>query len=575
MSGSDDSLRRLLVDAVRLAPGWTALSIVLTASGAALALALPDVLGRAVGAALAGRPGHGPLVTLGLVLAGSVVTEASATWVNAAGRRAIEVPLRERFTAHVLAVGPPVTRRFGVGDLASRMVGGARDAAGIVPSVLAPLSALVMSAGGVIALWTIDWRLVVVFFLWVPPVVLLVRRLLRRSTELFATYQRLQGELADRFVEAIAGARTIRASGTTAREIERVLVPLPELAATGHATWEAQRRANWTMSLVTPLVEIVLLAVAGLSVDAGRMTAGTWIAVAGYVAVALRFLEAIDPLLDLAHVRAGAGRLAEVLAVARPATGHQPSAPGTGTLTLHDVTVHVDGRPMLDRVSLRIDGGATVAVVGASGTGKSTLAAVTGGLLVPDRGEVCLDGVSLAALAPTGLRRRMAYAFERPVLLGATVHDAIAYAAPGATRGQVVAAARAAAADAFVSRLPGGYDTPIADLRLSGGEIQRLGLARAVLPEPAILILDDATSSLDTVTESQVTAALTGPGSGRTRILIAHRAATAARADVVVWLADGRVRAVAPHARLCREPAYRALFGLAAEDREPAWPTAR
>lgn len=155
----------------------------------------------------------------------------------------------------------------------------------------------------------------------------------------------------------------------------------------------------------------------------------------------------------------------------------------------------------------------------------------------------------------------MTYAFERPALLGATVHDMIAYARPEASRAEVTAAASVAPADRFIRLLPEGYDTPLARAPLSGGELQRLGLARAVVADTRVIVLDDATSSLDTVTEVKVTEALERVWKGRTSVVVAHRAATAGRADLVAWLDAGRIRTLAPHRVLWSDPSYRAVFG--------------
>jgi ATP-binding cassette subfamily B protein len=205
-------------------------------------------------------------------------------------------------------------------------------------------------------------------------------------------------------------------------------------------------------------------------------------------------------------------------------------------------------------VDLEVPGGAAVAVVGRSGAGKSVLGALAGRLRDPDEGEVCLDGVSLAELSHAALRAAVGCAFERPVLVGANVADAIA---PGAAIGDVEAAARAVHAHEFVSRLPHGYRTELAAAPMSGGERQRLGLARA-WRAARLLVLDDATSSLDMVTELQISRTLTE--GDRTRLVVTHRRSTAARADLVVWLDRGRVRGVGSHASLWADPAYREVF---------------
>jgi ATP-binding cassette subfamily B protein len=192
-----------------------------------------------------------------------------------------------------------------------------------------------------------------------------------------------------------------------------------------------------------------------------------------------------------------------------------------------------------------------VAVVGRSGGGKSLLAALAGRLADPDGGQILLDGVPLASLERGELRNAVGYAFARPALFGATIAEAIG--------GDAERAARSACADPFIRRLPLGYGTPPSEAPMSGGELQRLGLARAFAHPGRVLVLDDATSSLDTVTEVQVGDVLTRDG--RTRLIIAHRVGTAARADLVAWLDGGRVRACAPHHELWPDPDYREVFG--------------
>jgi len=178
---------------------------------------------------------------------------------------------------------------------------------------------------------------------------------------------------------------------------------------------------------------------------------------------------------------------------------------------------------------------------------------------------VLIDATAVDTVDAACVRREVAYAFDRPVLLGGTVREALTYGRPEASGTEVEHAARIAQAEDFIRRLPDRYETPLADAPFSGGELQRLGLARAVIHGGRILVLDDATSSLDTVTEAKVAHALTEGLAGRTRLVVAHRVATAARADLVAWLDGGRVRAVAAHRTLwAAEPDYRAIFAAGA-----------
>jgi ATP-binding cassette subfamily B protein len=300
------------------------------------------------------------------------------------------------------------------------------------------------------------------------------------------------------------------------------------------------------------------------------LSVGGLLAATRYASLATGIGVVVGQVGALVRARAAARRVAAVLEVPELpyGTGRLPPAgpgAGAGTLEFHQVTAVRGGETVLHGLNLTVPGGACVAVVGRSGAGKSVLAALAGRLADPEDGIVALDGRPLSELSRDELRDAVAYAFERPVLLGDTLADALAFGRGPVPPGQVVAAARAARADEFVRLLPDGYDTPPGGAPLSGGEYQRLGLARAFAHPGRLLILDDATSSLDTVTELHVARALLEGQRGRTRLLTTHRAGTAARADLVAWLDSGRLRALAPHRELWPDPDYRALFAAAPE----------
>lgn len=319
---------------------------------------------------------------------------------------------------------------------------------------------------------------------------------------------------------------------------------------------------------MAPLLNLGVLAVAGLLLARHRLSVGEVLAASRYAVLATGVGALVGRLAALGRARAATGRLAEVLAEPAPEHGNGQLPSGSGRLELRSVTALRGGRTVLDGVDLTIPGGTTLAVVGRSGAGKSLLAQIAGRLADPDAGEVLLDGARLRDLTHGELRRAVAYAFERPALPGTTVEDTIAFGCTPATPAAVRAAARRAHADDFVRRLPDGYATRTADAPRSGGESQRLGLARAFAQGGRLLILDDALSSLDTVTEHRITETLLTADPDRTRLLIAHRATTAARADRVAWLDAGRVRAVGTHRELWREAEYRAVFGGEGEARD-------
>jgi ATP-binding cassette subfamily B protein len=324
--------------------------------------------------------------------------------------------------------------------------------------------------------------------------------------------------------------------------------------------WRVQTRVTVQGALLVPLLEVAVLAVAGWELARGRISPGQMLAASQYVMLAAGLGSAVMSLSRLAQARAAAARNAAVLAEPAVQYGRQSLPAGRGRVEFRSVTVRTGEVAVLDGVDFVVPQGALVAVVGRSGSGKSVLAALVGRLLDPDEGEVLLDGVALPRLDRHELRRAVCYGFERPVLIGETLADVIAFGHHTPDPQQVTAAARAARADNFIQRMPTGYQTLLARTPMSGGEIQRLGLARAFAHAGRVLVLDDVAASLDTVTEYHIRQVLTGALADRTRLIVAHRISTAAHADLVVWLDGGRVRSVAPHRQLWIEPCYRAVF---------------
>jgi ATP-binding cassette subfamily B protein len=292
----------------------------------------------------------------------------------------------------------------------------------------------------------------------------------------------------------------------------------------------------------------------------GQISAGEMLAAAQYVLLASSLNALSSIVAQLTRARAAAQRLVEILDEEPVRYGSGELAPGRGRIELRGVTVRSGDELVLDRVDLVVPAGALVAVVGRSGSGKSLLAALVGRLVDPDEGEVLLDGVPLREIDRRELRRAVGYGFARPALFGETVADAIAFGIDAPPAEQLEEAARAARADDFIRLLPGGYATPLAQAPMSGGETQRVGLARTFAHAGRVVVLDDVAASLDTVTEHHISGVLTGALGDRTRLVVAHRASTVARMDAVIWLDRGDVRAMAPHRELWQNPEYRALF---------------
>ncbi|MBV9160824.1 MAG: ABC transporter ATP-binding protein [Pseudonocardiales bacterium] len=539
---------------------------------------LPTALGRALDALPHG--GHitwAPLACTGLIaimVAGKVVGDIATGASNAR----CTAWLRMALVQHLAAIGPAATRRFEPGDLVTRVTRNASEAGQVGVTAVMVGVGLIPPVGSIVALTLIDPWVGLTALAALGVMAGLLRVFVRDNTETIRGYLHSQGLIAARLLDALSGARTIAAAGTIECERRRILQPLPGLREHGMRMWRNQVRMTSQAAVIAPLLQLSVVGVAGFGVVAGRLSVGELYAASRYAVMAAGIGSAVGFLNKLSRSRAGGRRAAEVLTepVTRYGDARLPdSSERGGRLEFRGVRVSAAGETVVDGLALVVPAGATVAVVGRSGTGKSLLAALAGRLADPEQGQVLLDGVALPTLSRKELRSAVGFAFERPALVGDTIEEVINFGSRSRTEAKVRQAAATARADTFIERLPQGYQTELAAAPLSGGEMQRLGLARAFARPYRVLILDDATSSLDTVTERQVSVVLSSGGWGQTRLIIAHRATTAARTDLVAWLDGGTLRALRPHGELWRDPDYRALFGaeaVLAESLEPAGP---
>ncbi|HJT02730.1 MAG TPA: ABC transporter ATP-binding protein [Pseudonocardiaceae bacterium] len=560
---------RVLRQSLGQAPSMVVLLGLATVVSVATTVLIPHTLGAAIDAAGDSGKLSRALVQLGVVFAVGTAATILDDVISFYWGSHVTVWLRCRLVDRGLRLGVAGQRRFPAGDLLTRLTENASSPASFLPILASAATTLLTTIGAVVALMLIDIRIGITFLVGAVPLAALFRQFVSEASRPFLRYQQLLADIMTRLLDAHRGIRTIRASGTISLDVGRILQPLPELHSTGRRTWAAQRQVSWQLSLLGPILQVLVLSVGGFVLAAGGITAGQLVAAAAYVTLALGSVGLFDTLVALLTTQVGAGRVGEVLETTPTIQSpSRPAAlvPGPGQVQMRGISVAMEQRTVLDHLDLLVPAGTSMAVVGRSGTGKTLLTSLIGRLLDPDDGEVLLDGVPVSHLDLGVLRKTVTYAFERPALLGATVHDMIAYTRPDASRAEVAAAAKVAQADRFIRSLPEGYETPLADAPLSGGELQRLGLARAVLADARVVVLDDATSSLDTATEMKVTEALAEVLADRTSVVVAHRAATAARADLVAWLDAGQIRALAPHYILWSDPSYRAVFGVA----EPA-----
>lgn len=557
---------RLLLDIARQGRPWVAVLALMTLLIAAAELALPAIIGRAVDAVLRGHSAGIWALRCGVLIAVLVSCDALDDIASGTAIARSTQSLRHRLVGHFLSLGGRPAGSLAPGEITARVVGNAADAGRVAPDVVRAVAGIIPALGGIVALGLIDPWLAAAFLAGVPILTIVVRTFVRDAAEINARYLSIQGRIAGRLLDALAGARTIAAAGTAEQEAQRVLRPLPDLHSAGVAMWRTQMRIVAQDTVLVSLIEMLVLAVAGALLARGRISPGQLIAASQYVLLASGIAGAATGMTRLVRARAAAARVAEVLEQPPVRYGTASAPEGQGRIEFRRVSARAGGQTLLSGMNLVVPSRALVAVVGRSGSGKSLLAALAGRLVDPDEGEVLLDGVPLAELSRSELRRSIGYGFERPALIGETIADAIAWGADIPARDAVVRAATDARADGFIRRMPAGYDTPLSEAPMSGGEIQRVGLARTFAHARRVVLLDDVAASLDTVTEHHIAAVLTGALSDRTRLIVAHRASTAARTDAVIWLEDGGVRAFAPHAQLWRDPDYRALF----EARDPA-----
>ena len=563
---------RLLLSTGRGGGVWIWSLALATLVGAGAEILLPTALGRALDA----LPGGGHITwalpacaaLIAVMVAGKVIGDIATGASNAR----CTAWLRMTLVGHLLAIGPAATRRFEPGDLVTRVTRNASEAGQVGVTAVMVGVGLVPPVGSIIALTLIDPWVALTALAGLVAMAGLLRVFVRDNTETIRGYLHSQGQIAARLLDALSGARTIAAAGSIECERRRILQPLPGLREHGVRMWRNQVRITGQAAVIGPLLQLSVVGVAGFGMVAGRLSVGELYAASRYAVMAAGIGSAVGLLNKLSRARAGGRRAAEVLTepVTRYGEARLPhSSDGGGRLEFRGVRVCAGGETVIDGLDLVVPAGATVAVVGRSGTGKSLLAALAGRLADPEQGQVLLDGVALPDLSRAQLRSAVGFAFERPALVGDTIEEVINFGSRCRTEAKVREAAAVARADTFVERLPAGYRTELAAAPLSGGEMQRLGLARAFARPYRVLILDDATSSLDTVTERQVGAVLAGGERGQTRLIIAHRAATAARTDLVAWLDRGTLRSLRPHSVLWRDPDYRALFGAVAVPAQP------
>ena len=475
-----------------------------------------------------------------------------------------EAALRNRMFEHLQRLAFSFHDQTSTGQLMSRAssdLAQVRLVFAMLPITTANLALLFLVVGVLIA---IDVPLGLATSATIPLLLFSANRFADKVISTSFEVQERLGELSAVVEEAIAGVQVVKAYGQEAQEQQRL-----DQSAT--AIFDASTRLARKTAVYSPLFEfipslgtLIVLALGGVRLIDGSLTPGEFIAFTLYLAALVLPIRITGWFFaNLPRAAAAAARVEEVLGTAPEVASPKhptPLPPGRGEIRFTDVSFsYPDGPPVLNDVDLVVPGGASLALVGSTGSGKTTIAHLIPRFHDVAGGSVTIDGIDVRQLALDELRGEVAVVFQETFLFSSSVRDNIAIGDPTATEEQIRAAARLAKAHDFICDMPDGYDTEVGErgLSLSGGQRQRVALARAVIRDPRILILDDATSSVDAVVEAEIQAALRRVMEGRTTIIVAQRSSTLALADQVAFVEDGMVIAFGTHEELLdRVPRY-------------------
>ncbi|WP_446666223.1 ABC transporter ATP-binding protein [Flexivirga sp. B27] len=497
------------------------------------------------------------LMLVGGMLAITVVTQALGviqTWLSTRIGQQVMHGLRTELFTHLQRQPLGFFTRTRGGEVQSRLTNDVNSMQGVVTNSATSIATNITTAvGTAAAMVVLSWRLSLLSLLVLPPAIWLTRRVARLRRTIQSRAQRALADMQTQIEESlsISGvilAKTVGSGPELSRRFRETSSELTELEL------QSQMAGRWrmgTMAIVFSAIPALIYLAAGLPATSGGMTIGTLVAFTALQSALFRpMLGVLNVGAEVVTSMALFSRVFEYLDL--PVTIDDPEHPtpvdpatAVGDVSLTDVTFRYDGadRDALDHIDLELPAGKQVALVGATGSGKSTLAGLVSRLHDPTAGSVRIDGVDLRDMTLQNVANLVGVVSQQSYLLHTTIRENLRYARPDATDEQIEAAARAAQVHDLIEALPDGYDTLVGARghRFSGGEQQRIALARTILRDPAVLVLDEATSALDNTTERAVQQALDEVSRGRTTLTIAHRLSTVQDADLIVVLDGGHI----------------------------------
>ena len=538
-----------------------ALALVYVAVGALSQAGGPWLIGRAIDRNILGDDPAGLYRTMallfGVYVAGTLAPRGQIRQVGSVGQSVL-ASLRERIFEQLQRLPLRYFDRHPVGDLMSRVTNDVDTLNQLLSQGLTQLlGSLLGLVGIVVAMLVLDWRLALVCFAIIPVMLLTNVFFARRARRAFRTTRETVSDVTAGLQEEIVGVREAQAFNRTEANIERFRERNAANRAANVQAVAITAAFAPAIDVLSTLATAVVIGYGGYLVLAGTLTVGLLTAFLIYVQQFFRPIQLASQVYTQAQAAlAGAERIYNILDE-EPEPPDPPEAQKLeeveGRISFEDVTfAYEPGRPVLHDVSFEIEPGQTVALVGPTGAGKTTIANLIPRFYDATEGSVRLDEHDVREVERRSLRRHIATVLQEPFLFSGTVAENIGYGRTDATRDEIEAAARAVSAHELIRALPRGYDTPLGTGggTLSGGQRQLVSFARGVLADPRILILDEATSNIDTRTEALIQEALGTLMRGRTSVVIAHRLSTIRNADLILVVESGRIAEHGTHASL-------------------------